>query len=275
MSTEAVLQAVSNLISRRGSPKTIWSDNGKNYVGAQAELKKLFSRLDKKKLSDHGAMRGITWNFAVPTAPNQNGVSEACVKLTKNILYKTFKDNHLNYFQAETVILQAEAIINNRPLRAIVAGDDYIPITPAQLCLGRSLKVLPDVKVTPKSTNITKMLATRQHLLAGFWKAWIHQYLLELAPTKKWHKTLGREIKVGDVVMLREDKLKKNEYLFASVISLKKSRLDGEARSALLRTKKGEVVRPLNRLALFEEHVPSGQAEEMEESTPTGALSSN
>ena len=271
MSTETVIQALTNLISRRGAPRTIWSDNGRNYTAAQKEIKRLFDAIDKNKLMTHGATRGIEWKFSVPTAPNQNGVSEACVKLTKNLLFKTFKSCHLDWFQTEVVLLEVEAVLNNRPLRVIKEGDDYNPITPSMLCLGRSLLLLPDTKVKKKSTDITKMLAMRQQLMSLFWKRWIHQYLVELAPTKKWLFDTGRTIKVGDIVQLREDKLKKNEYQFAAVIALKESRQDGVIRSAMLRTKKGEVLRPLNRLALFEEHIPSGvTADDAPAAAPAG-----
>ena len=76
ISTDSCLMAISRFIARRGQPKTIWSDNGTNFVGADHELQRLVSEWNQQKLHDDLAARGITWKFNPPAAPHHGGAWE-------------------------------------------------------------------------------------------------------------------------------------------------------------------------------------------------------
>ena len=50
MSTISLILTFGRLKARRGHPKSIRSDNGSNFIGAERELKDALSKLDQKKI---------------------------------------------------------------------------------------------------------------------------------------------------------------------------------------------------------------------------------
>ena len=64
---------LSGLQSEEGTPKTIYSDNGKTFLGASNELKKCLKELDKKKIETKLAVKEIKWNFNPPYGPHFGG----------------------------------------------------------------------------------------------------------------------------------------------------------------------------------------------------------
>ena len=50
MSTDSFILALRHFKARRGHPKSIRSDNGSNFIGAERELKVALSKLDQKKI---------------------------------------------------------------------------------------------------------------------------------------------------------------------------------------------------------------------------------
>lgn len=239
-------------------PNYIYSDQGKNFVGCKNELTKLFARLDKHKIMTEGVKNHIEWDFSAAKSANQNGLSEILVKSTKRLIYRVFKNCHQDYQGFQTMLTQVEMVINNRPLAVIKEADDYVPITPAQLCIGRRMDLLPDPpKPNSKTPLITKLFAERQALLKRFWQRWQAQYLLDLQVTRKWQTDKGVEVKKGDLLLMHEENLKKNSFVFGAVLEVHRSRADGKVRSCLLQTKTGKVTRPINKLSFFESFEPS------------------
>lgn len=80
------LQVLRRFFSYRGYPKVMISDNGSQMVGAERELRPMIEGLDKTKLKEFCADRGMKWQFTTPLAPHHNGCSESMVKTTKSAL---------------------------------------------------------------------------------------------------------------------------------------------------------------------------------------------
>ncbi|GFV63770.1 retrovirus-related Pol polyprotein from transposon 17.6 [Trichonephila clavipes] len=89
LTTDAFLATLKRFVARRGKCATISSDNAKNFVGANRELKRLHNLLkfSEEKLS-YLFLKGISWNFMPPRAPNFVGLWEAGVKSFKFYLKK-------------------------------------------------------------------------------------------------------------------------------------------------------------------------------------------
>jgi hypothetical protein len=97
--------------------------------------------------------------------------------------------------------------------------------------------------------------------LNSFWKLWRQQYLLSLAPEKRWRTPefqfpAARE---GDIVHVIEDgHSSRNVWNFGKVIRLKPGR-DGVVRSVDVQLPSGKILsRPVRKLALLEGVIPSG-----------------
>ena len=50
LDTDSFIQALRQIIARRGNIKTIFSDNGSNFIGADNELKRAFEEMDNEKI---------------------------------------------------------------------------------------------------------------------------------------------------------------------------------------------------------------------------------
>ena len=59
LNTDTFLNALARFTARRGSPKIIYSDNGKTFLGAKNELKKCLKELDKNKIETKLAVKEI------------------------------------------------------------------------------------------------------------------------------------------------------------------------------------------------------------------------
>ncbi|XP_059081963.1 uncharacterized protein LOC131879620 [Tigriopus californicus] len=257
LTTATFLLAFRRFMSRRGIPQTCYSDNAKTFKGADKELRRIFKTINWDHAQESMSRFKITFEFSTANAPWTNGITERMVGLTKKVLRIALHATTLTTRELETVLFECEAIVNNRPLASVTEGDLLLPVTPAQLCVGRDLLHLPDpgrIKGQEEPQFVAKW-RQRMMLVNSFWRRWRNDYLMCLAPTKKWTKKDESPLSIGDVVLLRDDHLGRNEWKMARVENLHRGR-DNLIRSADLRLPSRSIVRRhINRLALLEENM--------------------
>lgn len=87
LSTEAFIATLRRFVSRRGLCRNIFSDNGLNFVGANAYLRSISNLHNtedyKRAVVNESSSLGITWHFSPPHAPYFGGLWEAVVKTVK------------------------------------------------------------------------------------------------------------------------------------------------------------------------------------------------
>ena len=86
LDTDSFLNAFYRMVSRRGLPRIVISDNGSNFIGAERELRELVEQLDKEKIMRSTANQGIKWKYIPPAAPHFGGVHESMIKAAKKSL---------------------------------------------------------------------------------------------------------------------------------------------------------------------------------------------
>ncbi|XP_055588768.1 uncharacterized protein LOC129741092 [Uranotaenia lowii] len=122
-STGAFLAALIRFVSVRGTPEVIYSDNGRNFVGASrelAELSKVYnSELFQNELIGIAAEEGIRFSFIPPRSPNFGGLWEANIKVAKRLFTAAARGSSFNILEIQTVFYQVSAIMNSRPLTSI------------------------------------------------------------------------------------------------------------------------------------------------------------
>jgi transposase InsO family protein len=101
------------------------SDNAKTFEATET----------KEFLRD----RGIDWDFILPYAPWNGGFYERMVRSTKRCLKKVLKKNSLTYEEMQTLLMEVENTINNRPLTYIENDFTIEPLSPNHLIYGRCL----------------------------------------------------------------------------------------------------------------------------------------
>ncbi|GFW16194.1 integrase catalytic domain-containing protein [Trichonephila clavipes] len=82
LTSQAFIAALKRFMARRGKCAKLFSDNGKNFVGASNEIKKLLEivRNPDEKLANYLAAEGIEWKFIPARSPNFGGLWEAAIK---------------------------------------------------------------------------------------------------------------------------------------------------------------------------------------------------
>jgi len=104
---------------RRGNPKTIRSDNGTNFVGANTELSEALKSLSQERITGELAGEGITWYFNPPSSPHMGGIFESMVKQVKRAMKTVINDQVLPEETLHSVLVETEAIVNSRPLTPV------------------------------------------------------------------------------------------------------------------------------------------------------------
>ena len=156
----------------------------------------------------------------------------------------------LTFEEFATLQTQIEACLNSRPLVPLPNDDDGVEaLTPGHFLVRRPLEALPDPAFSYRNVSLLRRWHLSQALLRQFWQRWSIEYLTSLKRYNKWLYPT-RNIRVGDVVVLQEDKLVPTKWPIARVIETHPGK-DGLVRVATVRTATGTYKRPTTKLALL------------------------
>ncbi|XP_055326355.1 uncharacterized protein LOC129580171 [Sitodiplosis mosellana] len=243
MSTEHFLCALHRFIGRRGLCQHMFSDNGTNFIGADNALNAKSIETDiVPKLAE----RGIQWHFNPPHSPNFGGLWEANVKSTKYHLKRIIEGTRLTYEELSTVLVRIESCLNSRPLCPLTSDiDDLDVLTPGHFLIGESLLAPPPEQPTIKVSLSNNYIAL-QRMIQQFWSRWSSDWLSYLQNRPKWHQTQPN-LKLNELVLIKDDRLPPNEWLLGRVIELHPG-ADQLVRVATVRTKNGNYKRPISKL---------------------------
>ncbi len=250
MSTEEFLKAFQLMCSRKGTPTTIFSDQGKYFQMADRELNRLYKAVNWERVAQTTASRKIEWIFNAPSAPWQTGIVERMVQSTKKPLRTVLGNAKVTARNLQVILADIEAMINNRPL-AVINEDTYLPITPAELIFGRKMDGLPMQTKMNAGMSFPEMWKKRKNLNLAFWKQWKNDYLLKQSVRQKWNEPYEKDL-LGQIVIINDDNLMKNEWKMGRIIACYKGRNDNRVRSVDVKLASGIIRRPLQRLALLE-----------------------
>ena len=258
LSTEDFLLSLVRFIGRRGRPSIVHSDNGTNFVGAS----NLFDSIDWKKVEHEAQIKRIEWKFIPPAAPWWGGFWERMIRTVKDLLKRMLGNGRLNYVQLETCVIEAEAIVNSRPLTFITEDqEDLIPLTPAMFIQDleeRSFPELENLDAEELRTKFRKIAQLRKDLRQRFRT----EYLGLLLQRKKNERM--DQFKPGDVVLVGSDNKKRLEWPMAIILELVPGK-DGIPRIAWIKTAGGKLLRPLQRLFRLEVNGPVPKTPEVVE----------
>ena len=252
LETDAYIMAMQRMVSRRGRPAHIWSDNGTNFVGADREVQEALKRLNKEKITDEMSQHGVQWHFNPPAAPHFGGVWERLVKSAKRALKAIVGNQRVTDETLLTFMAEAESLMNGRPLTHVSSDcNDLEALTPNHFLLGRANLNIPLDVVTDRDLCSRKRWKHAQVMANHFWERWLHEYLPSRTVRPKWCRE-SRDIAEGDLVLMMSDNLPRGRWPLARVTRIVRGD-DGRVRSADVKTKTGEYLRPVTKLCLMEE----------------------
>ena len=179
---------------------------------------------------------GYLPRHTVPTSP---------IKQTKGALRVAVGNQVLSWNEMSTAFAKVKSLINSRPL-GYPSNDpnDLQPLTPNHFLLGRASSSVPQGPFI-EVKNPRKRFEFVQSLAHQFWRRFIREYIPTLMRRSKW-RTKGRQIKVGDVVLLVDFRAPRGKWELALVKEVYPG-TDGVVRNVLVKTKDTELKRPVQK----------------------------
>lgn len=251
LSSESCILAIRRFIDRRGAPAEFFSDNGSSFIGANKQLQLEIAAMNEV-LASTFTNTNTRWNFNSPSAPHMGGVWERLVRSVKNAICTIIDAPRRPTDEVlETILFDAEAMINSRPLTYIpLETADEESLTPNHFLLGSSSGIKqPPSEIQNPHINLRSCWNLVQHMTNTIWKRWIKEYLPVITRRCKWFDEV-REIQEQDLVLIVEPSIK-NRYIRGRVEKVFPGR-DGRVRQALVRTATGVYKRPAVKLALLD-----------------------
>ena len=262
METDSFINALRRFIGRRGKVRSIKSDNGGNFVGANNELKRALPELDHEKIRGFLQTEGadwIEWEYNPPNASHMGGVWERQIRSVRSIL-SSLMITHGHILDDEsfrTLIVEAEAIVNSRPLTVDGLSDptSFNPLSPTNILTLKSKVTRGPPGVFQKADLYCRKRWRRvQHLANEFWLRWRREFLQTLQVREKWNEE-RRNFEVGDIVLLKDEDVRRNQWPMARVVEVFPSS-DGLVRSVKVQIaskddKRSLLERPITKLVLL------------------------
>ena len=252
LTTDSFLMALRRFIARRGRPNVIYSDNGTNLRAGERELRQLLGEWNQQAISDRLSQEDIIWRFNPPGAADMGGVWERMIGTVKRALRTVLGRLIVTDEVLQTVVAEAEAVVNSRPLTYVSTDADSLEaLTPNHLLIGAPTLCLPPGVFRDSETSSRRLWRQTQALANQFWRRWLREYVPGLIYRQKWNRDT-KNLENGDLVLLVEDDVPRGRWPLGRVVEVIPGQ-DGRVRSARIRVRGGEVHRSARRLCLLEE----------------------
>lgn len=162
------------------------------------------------------------------------------MKSFKNHFYEIAADAAMTFEEASTLVAQVEAILNSRPLTALSTDpNDFSYLSPGHFLIGSTLTAYPDINIMDVKINWLSRWQLVERIRQHFWKRWSSEYLASLQRRNKWTKGTGPQIKVGQLVLCKEDNLPPLKWMLGRVQKILPG-ADGVVRAAIIKTATSE-----------------------------------
>ena len=250
LDTDSFLNAFYRMASRTGLPE-MFSDNGTNFKGADAELKSLVRQLDDSRMKQSISNKGILWHFNPPSAPHFGGVHETMIKAAKRAMHAILRNADVTDEELMTAMIGAEGLINSRPLtyQSAYPADD-VPLTPNHFLHGQIGGQFAPESCDETAFNPRKRWRRIQELVRHFWSRWLQEWVPTLNTRRKWYRE-QRDVRVGDVMLVVSTDTPRGKWPLGRVLEVY-PRKDGHVRVAKIQVGKGTLMRPVTKLCPLE-----------------------
>ena len=251
LSTESYIQALIRFVSNRGVvPNVIYSDNGTNMKSANKELRQLYENLDKAKITETMAAKGIRWRFGPPAASHQNGATEIVFRQVRRSIQVLVGNAKLKDEAFRTVLAEICTTLNPRPLCAVSPDSNDLKVLTPKMLLGGTIDTLPSGEFDTADT-LRNAWKHGQNIANAFWKRWKRDYLSTLTSRQKW-LSAKRNLKADDIVLIVDDTVKRNLWPLGVVTEVFTDQF-GHVRRVNLRKSNGNILqRDVRKLCLLE-----------------------
>ncbi|CAI6354397.1 unnamed protein product [Macrosiphum euphorbiae] len=118
----------------------------------------------------------------------------------KYLLRRVLDNANFTYEELLTILTHAAFYLNSRPL----PPNDLIP---SHFLIGDSLTAIPETHKTSLPINRLNRWCWVSQYSQNMWKRWGREYLSQLQERANWESETSQRVKVGFVVLLKDDHL--------------------------------------------------------------------
>lgn len=149
------------------------------------------------------------------------------------------------------MLSEIEAILNSRPITSLNEDpNDLTYLIPGHFLVGTSLNSFPYNNLSEINENRLIHWQKVEQLRQHFWLRWSHEYLQSLQKRRKWKANKGQQLRVNQLVFLKQQGLAPMQWLLGRVEKTHPGS-DGHVRTATIRTASGSFTRPLTKIPIF------------------------
>ncbi|XP_066589557.1 uncharacterized protein [Prorops nasuta] len=226
----------------------MYSDNGLNFQGADAELKRAYqSSLEAARTQKTDSLGEIEWKFIPVATPHWGGLWESAVKSMEHHLKRSLGVFVPNFEEMTTLLTKIEACLNSRPISRLHDDPESLDVfTPGHFLLGRALNSPPEFSTLDLRESSLNRWQTVTRITETFWKKWSSEYLHTLQHRPKWQNS-NSEFCEGDLVLIKVPNNPLRMWTLGRILKLVPG-VDGVARVAILKTARKEIQWSLSQL---------------------------
>ena len=232
----------------------MYSDNGSNFRGADAELLRCLKELNKSQIYGLLSPHKIAWHFNPPSAPHFGGAWERLVGSVKRALCATLRNTLVTDTVLRTALIEVEAVLNSRPLTHNSPDPhDLSALTPNHFLLGRADNKLSPIACQDRDINSRRRWRQCQVLADRACRRWKQEYLPRLTARNRWTED-NKSAAVGTLVTLLEDDLPRGHWKLGRIMATY-SGDDGRVRAVDVKTSTTTLRQPVAKICILEEDV--------------------
>jgi len=229
----------------------MYSDNGRNFIGASNDFQNEFAEFLEHAPSDlqrKYTVEGFSWYFIPPGAPHMGGLWEAAVKSVKTHFVKVAGSHKFTFQEFSTLLVRIEGVLNSRPLTPVSNDpEDLLALTPGDFIIGRPIMSFPE---NPSAgLPIIARYEKLKILHHRFSQRWKDEYIHTLQKRYKW-QTPERNLQIGDFVIVRDDQVPPAEWRMGRIVKLHPG-TDDLVRVAEIKTQSGIITRSIAKLCFL------------------------
>ncbi|GBP83307.1 hypothetical protein EVAR_57569_1 [Eumeta japonica] len=177
-----------------------------DVFGQRHEFRRRKQRTDEHtrgtREDEEADIRTILRKFIPPGAPNMGGAWERLVRSVKTALAATLRERSPREEVLHTLLLEAEHIVNSRPLTEVdVEPAEAEGLTPNHFLIGRSCGAAAAGHFDDNVLLGPANWRTCQRLADHFWQRWLREYLPTLVPRRRGDP-ICRAPAEGDIVLI-------------------------------------------------------------------------
>ncbi|XP_073942447.1 uncharacterized protein [Choristoneura fumiferana] len=247
LTAEEGLLALRRMISTRGIPSLVTSDNAQHFK-LIAEIISSQYCIDKK----------IRWRYIIPLSPWAGGFYERLIGIVKNCMKRTLGKHMLKDNQLSTIVKEIEAVVNSRPLTSVDSEPDYV-LKPSDFLTAGKVITLEEAEnesepqiMTTTKTELIKGWKRALIMLKEFKEMFYNRYLLSL---RERYGHLPREPRItskltpspGQIVQIKGDSKNRNDWKVGKITELIPS-ADSLCRAAIVQVGDTEYTRSIAHL---------------------------